>query len=252
MSKVISFKAKANKKAEILVYGDIGPKWLGYDVDAKSFHEELRALGDVDEIDLRINSFGGDVFDGLAIHRLLVDHKAKVNAHIDGAAMSIASVIAMAGDTIRISESGNIMIHDPWTVALGNAEDFRSVADRLDATAAAIADVYIKRTGNSEKQVRDWMRAETEFFGKAAVEHKFADEVAENLKIAARGPVPAFVTELRVADALPADRRPYRSLTDDFIKAAAAPETPRLDAMRDRTRLARQRLAMQKRASGGG
>ena len=106
-----SVKAKAGDEAEILIYEDVGEGWFG-GVTAKQFADELKALGSVKTINLRLNSAGGDVFDGLAIYRRLVDHPAKIVSHIDGLAASIASVIAMAGDEIRISESGFLMIHN--------------------------------------------------------------------------------------------------------------------------------------------
>src|ERR1044072_9600498 len=96
-----SIKAKGNSEAEILIYEDVGEGWFG-GVTAKQFAEDLKALGKVDTINLRINSAGGDVFDGLAIYRRLVDHPARVITHIDGLAASIASVIAMSGNEIRI------------------------------------------------------------------------------------------------------------------------------------------------------
>lgn len=249
----IRFLNKGNGSAEITVYGDIGPKWLGYDVDAKSFHQELRDLGDVSQIDLRINSFGGDVFDGLTIYRLLVDHKAKITAHIDGAAMSIASIIAMAADTIIISESGCLMIHDPWTIAAGNAAEFKEIAGRLEDTGAALVDVYVKRTGNDVARVRAWMAAETEFWGDEAVEAKFAEEVAPNLRIAARS-VPEFVTEMRNFAGIPEDRRPYRTLNlSKFApRDATEPvEAPRRDAARAEIEK-RRRAATARRASSAG
>jgi ATP-dependent Clp protease, protease subunit len=179
-------KNKAKNSAEILIYADVGESWWGDGVTAKSFHDELKALGDVATIDVRINSYGGDVFDGLAIHRQLVEHKATVTTHVDGIAASIASVIAMAGERIEISESGFLMIHDAWTIAIGNAEELRAVADRVDATSANIADLYAARCGKSVAQVRDWMKAETWFNGKDAVAAGLCDAIAENVRVAAR------------------------------------------------------------------
>lgn len=180
-----SIKAKANSEADILIYEDVGEGFFG-GVSAKQFADDLQALGSVKTINLRISSLGGDVNEGLAIYRRLVDHPAKVVSHIDGWAASIASVIAMAGNEIIISESGAIMIHDAWAVAGGNAKDFRNLADRLEANSGAIADVYIGRTQNSVGQIRAWMAEEKWFYGKEAVEAKFADSVAANLKVAAR------------------------------------------------------------------
>lgn len=179
-----SMKAKGSE-AEIMLYGDVGDSWFG-GVTAKQFADDLKALGNVTTINLRINSPGGDVFQGLTIYRLLVDHKAKVIAHIDGLAASIASVIAMAAEEIRISEAGFLMIHNAWGVALGSADDMRTMAGLLDKTTASIRDVYVARTGKTTEQVSAWMDAETWFTAADAVENGFATSVADNMRLAAR------------------------------------------------------------------
>lgn len=185
MSDRFSMRARANGSAEILIYEDVGAGWDG-GVTAKRFTEELKGLGAINNIDLRISSLGGDVQEGLAIYRQLVDHPAKVVAHVDGWAASIAAVIAMAGEEIRIAESGAIMIHNAAAIAFGGSDEMRTVADRLDATTAAIADIFVKRTGNSMQKVRDWMDAETWFYGEEAIEAGFATALAPNLGIAAK------------------------------------------------------------------
>ncbi|HWA22319.1 MAG TPA: head maturation protease, ClpP-related [Caulobacterales bacterium] len=189
--KNIRFSAKG-KAGEVLLYGDIGASFWGDGITAKAFADELKTMGAVDTLDVRINSYGGDVFDGLAIHRQLIDHGAEVTTHIDGIAASIASVIAMAGNKIIMSESGQLMIHDAWTVAIGNAEELRAVADRVDTTSATMAELYAKRSGASADKIRDWMRAETWFNGKEAALVGLVDEVAENVAIAARA-APAWL-----------------------------------------------------------
>lgn len=179
-----SIKAKGTE-AEIMLYGDVGDSWFG-GVTAKQFADDLKALGKVDTINLRINSPGGDVFQGLTIYRLLVDHKARVIVHIDGLAASIASVIAMAGDEIHISESAFLMIHNAWGLALGSAEDMRTMADLLDKTTASIRDVYVARTGKTADEITAWMNAETWFTAADALENGFATEVAANMRLAAK------------------------------------------------------------------
>lgn len=179
-SNVIKFNA-ANNRAEIVLYGDIG-----WDVTARDFSDELKRLGAVKSIDLRINSFGGDVFDGLAIYSRLVDHPAAVNVHIDGIAASAASVIAMAGDTIRMTEAGTIMIHDAWALGVGNASEMRKLADRLDAVSGQMAGIYERRTGAEMTQIRQWMADETEFGAAAAVKFGFATETFAGERMAAR------------------------------------------------------------------
>ena len=179
-----SIKARAGE-AEVYIYEDVGEGWFG-GVSAKQFATDLKALGSVDTINVHINSAGGDVFDGLAIYRQLVDHKAKVVAHIDGLAASIASVIAMAGDEIRITEAGFMMIHNAWGVSIGEAVEMRRMADRLETVSGAIADVYVARTNAEANAVRQWMDAETWFGGAEAVKEGFANTVVENLRVAAR------------------------------------------------------------------
>jgi ATP-dependent Clp protease protease subunit len=176
--------ARAAAGAEIYIYEEVGQSWDG-GVTAKQVADDLKAIGRVSRIDLRINSLGGDVSEGLAIYRLLVENGARIVAHVDGWAASIASVIAMAGAEINIAESGAMMIHDAWGIAVGNAADFRRRADLLDQMSEAIADVYVARTGHSASDVRAWMRAETWFRGQEAVDRRFADTVMENFRAAA-------------------------------------------------------------------
>jgi ATP-dependent Clp protease, protease subunit len=180
-----SMKAKGARQAEILIYEDVGDGWFG-GVSAKRFADDLKKLGALDSIDLRINSYGGDVFDGLAIYRQLVDHSARVVTHVDGVAASIASIIAMAGDEIRISEAGFMMIHDAWGMSVGNAVEMRQYADRLEAVTEQLANVYVARTGNTADQVRAWMAEESWFNAADAVTNGFASSVVENQKMAAR------------------------------------------------------------------
>lgn len=176
--------AKGSKHAEVLIYEDVGQDWFG-GVTAKQFTDDLRALGDLSTIDVRINSYGGDVFDGLAIYNQLVQHKAKVTTHVDGVAASIASVIAMAGDTINIAENGWLMIHDAWGMAVGNAADLRRRADLMDSVTDKLAGVYVARTGLPMAEVRSLMAAETWLSARDAVQRNFATSVTENLRMAA-------------------------------------------------------------------
>jgi ATP-dependent Clp protease, protease subunit len=191
MGKGYRIHAKGKGEADIFIYEDVGDSWFG-GVSARQFTSDLRGLGDVDTLNVRINSYGGDVFDGLAIYRNLADHKARVIVHVDGIAASIASVIAMAGDEIRIAEAGEIMIHDAWGVAIGPAAEMRAMADRLEAVSASIADVYVARTGNAKDQVQAWMLAETTFQSADAQKYGFATTVVPNVRAAARVGLPTM------------------------------------------------------------
>lgn len=181
-----SFKAKGTE-AEIFLYGDIGGGgWFSEGVTAKQFADDLKAAGKVDTIQLHINSAGGDVFDGLTIYRLLVDHKARIVVNIDGLAASIASVIAMAGSEIKMSESGFLMIHNAWGIAIGNADDMRTTAELLDKVTGSIRDVYVARTGKSGEAIKSWMDAETWFSAQEALDNGFVTAISDNKRLAAR------------------------------------------------------------------
>lgn len=179
-----AIRAKANKTAEVMIYEDVGAGWFG-GVSAKQFADDLKGLGDVTHIDVRLNSYGGDVFDGLAIYNQLVQHKASVTTHVDGVAASIASIIAMAGNEIHIAESGWLMIHDAWGMAIGNADELRRQAELMDSVSEQLANVYVARTGHSLEQVRAWMADETWMNAGDAIGRKFASVMSENLRVAA-------------------------------------------------------------------
>jgi len=164
----------SNEVADVFIYGDIGG-WMD-GLSANDFAREVVAL-DVGNLNVRLNSGGGSVFEGQAIYNTLSQHKAKVTVTIDGVAASIASVIAMAGDEIRITEGSHIMVHKPWSMAMGDADSMRKEADVLDSLESGIIDIYAARTGKNTKQLTDWVSAETWFKGQAAVDAGFADSV---------------------------------------------------------------------------
>ena len=166
----------SNEVADVFIYGDIGG-WMD-GLSANDFAREVVAL-DVGNLNVRLNSGGGSVFEGQAIYNTLSQHKAKVTVTIDGVAASIASVIAMAGDEIRITEGSHIMVHKPWSMAMGDADSMRKEADVLDSLESGIIDIYAARTGKNTKQLTDWVSAETWFKGQAAVDAGFADSVIQ-------------------------------------------------------------------------
>jgi len=174
------------KTGEIYLYDEIGQSFFGGGISAKQFADDLNALGKVDTLSIRMNSPGGDVFDGLAIYNTLKRHPANVIVDIDGMALSIASVIAMAGDTINMAGNAMMMIHDPWTVAAGTAEDFRAQADIMDKVKVNLAQTYASRTETDEDQIMDMMTEETWMTASEARAAGFADDVTEALDMAAR------------------------------------------------------------------
>ncbi len=170
---------------EIFIFDDIGEGFFSDGVTPKSFAEDLKALGAVRTLNVFINSSGGSVFDGVAIFNQLKRHSARKVVFIDGIAASIASVIAMAGDEINIAANGFIMIHEPFTMAFGTAAELRKTADQLEKINDTIINTYAARTGTSENIIADLMAAETWMNAEEAVELGFADNITDEVQIAA-------------------------------------------------------------------
>ncbi len=168
-----SIKAKAGGTAEIAIYDEIG--YFG--VTAGDFLDELKAL-DVKRIDVRINSPGGDVWDGLAIYNSLRNHPAEITTYVDGLAASAASIIVQAGDHRVAAKASEVMIHEAWGLVVGNAADMRDTADRLDQASGVIAGVYADRAGGTVDGWREAMRAESWYTGTEAADAVLVDEVA--------------------------------------------------------------------------
>jgi ATP-dependent protease ClpP protease subunit len=177
----IKASAKAEDPVEILIYGDIGG-WNEDSVLAAQFVRDLQNV-DAKAIDLRINSIGGSTKDGAAIYNALVRHPATVAVHIDGLAASIASVIAMAGDSISIAENALMMIHAPWAVAMGNADDMRNAAEYLDKTAEAMASSYAKKSGKTVTEMLALMNDGEDhwYTAQEAVDAGFADNISDKV-----------------------------------------------------------------------
>jgi len=171
--------------AEIFLYEPIGEDIFGDGIGAKNFAQDLKNLGNVNNIILHINSPGGSVFEGLAIYNQLKAHKASITVLIDGLAASIASVIAMAGDRILMPENAMLMVHDPLALILGNAQDLMKMVETLGVLKQSIISAYRDKTGLSDVQISDLMTAETWMNGKDAVELGFADLLVNPIKIAA-------------------------------------------------------------------
>lgn len=166
----------ATSEAQLLLYGDIGNDEGWNDVTAKEFARDLAALGDVETINLHINSVGGDVFAGQAIYSMLKRHKAAVNVYVDGLAASIASVVAMAGDTVYMPSNTMMMVHHPWGCRVGNAAELRKAADDLDKIAETSIAVYMEKTGQPREKIVEIMDGETWLTAAECVELGFATE----------------------------------------------------------------------------
>ncbi len=185
MRKYWNIRNQGKGRAEILIYEQIGEGLFSEGLGAKQFAKDLKALGDIDQLDVRINSEGGSVFEGQAIYTQLKNHKATKTVYIDGLAASIASVIAMAGDTIIMPENATMMIHDPWAISMGRAEDMRKSAEALDTIKLGIIAAYRDKSGLPDDEISTLMAEETWMTAEDALERGFVDEIAEPVKAAA-------------------------------------------------------------------
>jgi ATP-dependent Clp protease protease subunit len=175
---------------ELFLYGLIGPSELGY-ISAMDFIDAISGFQGKD-IGLRIMSAGGSVDQGVAIYNAIKRRRGKTTVYIDSIAASIASVIAMAGDTVIMSEGSKLMIHKPWTIAAGNADGMRKMAELLDKYQEGLVDIYVNRSGLDRQQVMQMMADETWMTEKEAVELGFADSVEGVAKEAAQVPRNVF------------------------------------------------------------
>lgn len=163
----------------VSIYGVIGEDfWTGEGITAARVAGALRRIGARD-IEVHVNSPGGDLWEGTAIYNLLRDHKQKVTVKVMGMAASAASIIAMAGDEIKVGLGSHVMIHNVWSIAIGNRHDFVEVAAYLEQFDQSLFDIYAARTGQSKEDIERWMDAETFFSASEAIKNGFADEMLD-------------------------------------------------------------------------
>lgn len=176
---------KDGADATIYIYDVISAEW---GVGAMQVIEALAQAKGVETLHVHINSPGGDVFEGRAIMAALRAFDGKTVAHIDSLCASAATSIALACNEVEMSDGAFFMIHNAMTISFGNKNDLRETADTLEKIDGAIAGDYIGKTGKDEKQVREWMDAETWFTAQEAMEHGFIDRMMEPEKMPKKMP----------------------------------------------------------------
>lgn len=176
-----SITSKGAVEADVMIYDEIGY----WGVTAKAFATDIKALGDVKLINLFLNSIGGSIIDGTAIYNTLKNHNARVVVHIDGVALSMGSIIAMAGDHINMAENGLMMIHNPQGGAGGEAKDLRKTADIMDKMKANMVNTYVARTGVDAETIESLMDEETWMNAEEALDFGFIDSITGEVELAA-------------------------------------------------------------------
>lgn len=186
MNKWYDIKNKNEDIGEIYIYGDIEDwKFVQEDVTPIDFINKIKALGEIKTLNIYINSPGGSVFAGQAIYNIIKRQKAQTNVYIDGIAASIASIIALAGDKVYMANNSLYMIHLPFTIALGNSDDFRKLADTLDKVTEISINVYEEKTGLERKEIKEMLKNETWMTADEALEKGFIDEIQDEKNITA-------------------------------------------------------------------
>jgi ATP-dependent Clp protease protease subunit len=205
-----------NGELVLYLYDDIGAGWFTEGVTAKGIANEITKAGTVSRIVMHINSPGGDVFEGIAIYNLVKQQGVPVTVIIDGLAASAASLIAMVGDDIKMGSNAMMMIHNAWTISVGDAAEMRKTADLLDKISGVITDTYAKRTEMAAAEVKALMDAETWMTADEAVANGFADSVLDTPKDEAD-------QAAAMAASFDLDKR-FAKVPDQFKAPAAAAE----------------------------
>ena len=227
MKRWYDFRAQA-KGAEIVIYDEIG----AFGIPAKAFLDELKALGPVAELTVRINSPGGSVFDGVAIYNALKRHDAAITVWIDGIAASIASMIAMAGDEVVMPENAMLVLHDPSGLVVGTASDMRAMAEALDRMKAGMVAAYRDKSGRDDAEIEALMAAETWLSAQEAVELGLADRVEQPVRMAAHFDLSRFRNPPPQLAALVATPSPQEDDMSDSKKASPRKPGPDQSATR--------------------
>lgn len=167
----------ARDDSTISVLDVIGDDGMGGGVSTKRIAAALRTIGKRD-VTVQINSPGGDMFEGIAIYNLLRAHPAEVSIEVLGIAASAASIIAMAGDNIRMAPSSFLMLHNAWGVVIGNRHDMAEASALFERFDGALADIYAARSGKMRSEIAALLDAETFLTAEEAVTAGMADAIA--------------------------------------------------------------------------
>ncbi len=178
---------KAGKPADVYIFDEIGT----YGITAQEFITDIKDLKDT-PINLRINSLGGDVFDGMAMYNVIKRREAKTTVYIEGIAASIATIIALGADEVVMAENSLFMIHNAWGGTMGESKDMRKTADTLDKITSELTDIYRKKTGLSYDALAEMMDEETWLNANEAFELGFIDTISDSIKVAAKYDVSKF------------------------------------------------------------
>lgn len=225
--------ASAEAPAVLSIYDEIG----FWGVQAKDFISELSGIT-AKVVNVEINSPGGDVFAGLAIYNALKSSGKEIVVKVMGVAASAASLIAMAGDKIIMPKNTFMMVHNPWSFAMGNADELRDTADTLDKIGASLQATYVARTGQSEDKIKELLSKDTWLTADESLELGFATEVVDDIKAMAvfdmdRAELPEAVRAVFKAAVVPPEDKP-----EDTAEVDEKPADPMAEQIEARAKAA--------------
>lgn len=251
MKPFFTMKAVGNGEGEILIYDQIGQGFFGDGLSAKAFDTELKNLGDIKALTVRINSPGGSVFDGLAIYNTLKNHSAKKTVSIDGIAASAASLIAMAGDEIVMPDNAFMLIHEPRAMAMGTSADMLATAADLEKMTESFAGIYAGRSKTDTAAAKKLMGEDRLMTAAEAKECGYADKITTAVKMAAAYDLALLPEAARkaVADAIAqlgeaeeAAKKAAAEKAEAEVKAQAAATKALADAVTNATATTRDEV----------
>jgi ATP-dependent Clp protease, protease subunit len=219
---------------ELHIYDAIGRGFFFDGITASSIVKALEGVKDCKELHVRINSPGGDVFEGVAIYNAIKRFPAPKTCFVDGVAASMASIIALAGDRVETAANGMWMIHEPSGGAIGRADDLRKAAERIEAIRAVMVDTYVERTGQKREDVEAWMAAETWMDAKLAKERGFTNDIAGEER----------ATAFHAGFSILAEYRNTPESLRAAAMAASAPPPPAPPAPKENIAMLKQLIAM--------
>lgn len=237
MTNPVEMRLTNDGEAEIMLYGQIGRGENGEGVTAQKFVGELKKLGSPSAINVHINSVGGSIIEGIGIYEALRGSRVKIHTHVDGVALSMGSVIAMAGDERSMAANALMMMHDPRVTANGTAESLRNQANVLDKFRDSLAAIYAERTQTDPKDIKEMMARETWLSAPEAKAIRFVTKITPARKAAAYldpadvGSVPDRFRELVAEFTTQApEKKPMAENTPNVVPQFTAEEVAALKA----------------------
>lgn len=212
-----NIKDEENGEPQVEFYGPISEySWFGDEITPRMFKEDLYSKGKGGPVTVHIDSPGGAVDAASTIRAIMMDYPGDVTVKIDGLCASAAVLVAMAGDKVLMQESGYMMIHDPWTVAIGGSEDMKAAVKLLDEVKAGIVDCYETRTQLGRLKLEKMMSDETWMSARKAKEYGFIDEIMTGMN------TPANLSKVAVVNCL----KNYLHVPVELMPMPGAPAEP--------------------------